>query len=51
MIRSIFSRDNTLYYQAGAGVVAKSKPENEVQEVYNKLEALKNAIVEAEKIE
>jgi anthranilate synthase component 1 len=51
MIRSIFSKDNTLYYQAGAGIVAKSKPENEVQEVYNKLEALKKAIKEAESID
>jgi anthranilate synthase component I len=36
-----------LVYQAGAGVVAASKPESELQEVNNKLNALKQAIVEA----
>jgi anthranilate synthase component 1 len=44
MIRSILSKDNVLYYQAGAGVVALSKIENELQEVNNKLAALKKAI-------
>ncbi len=44
MIRTFLSRDNTLFYQAGAGVVAKSIPENELQEVNNKLGALKKAI-------
>ncbi len=44
MIRSFLSRDNTLFYQAGAGVVAASKPESELQEVNNKLGALKKAI-------
>lgn len=44
MIRSILSKDNTLYYQAGAGVVALSKIESELQEVNNKLAALKKAI-------
>ena len=48
MIRTFLSRNNTLFYQAGAGVVAKSIPENELQEVNNKLGALKNAIVFAE---
>ncbi len=47
MIRSFFSQGNQLYYQAGAGVVAKSVPENELQEVNNKLEALRNALREA----
>lgn len=50
MIRTFLSKDNTLICQAGAGVVAKSKPENELQEVNNKLEALRNAIKMAEKI-
>jgi len=50
MIRSLLSRQNTLLYQAGAGVVAASKPENELQEVNNKLGALKKAILFAEKI-
>ncbi|MFC2186379.1 anthranilate synthase component I family protein [Fulvivirgaceae bacterium LMO-SS25] len=47
MIRSFLSKDNNLYCQAGAGVVAKSDPDSEVQEVYNKLAALKQAIKEA----
>jgi anthranilate synthase component 1 len=44
MIRSFLSKYNTLFYQAGAGVVASSVPENELQEVNNKLGALKSAI-------
>ena len=43
-IRSFVSKNNTLYYQAGAGVVAKSDEESEMQEVNNKLAALKRAI-------
>jgi anthranilate synthase component 1 len=50
MIRSFLSRQNTLTYQAGAGVVAASDPESELQEVNNKLGALKKAIVFAEEI-
>ena len=50
MIRSFLSKDNNLYYQAGAGVVAKSVEENELQEINNKLAALKSAIVKAEQI-
>lgn len=44
MIRTFLSRHNTLTYQAGAGVVAASNPESELQEVNNKLGALKKAI-------
>ncbi len=44
MIRTFLSKDNTLFYQAGAGVVAASDPESELQEVNNKLNALKKAI-------
>ena len=51
MIRTFMSRDNTLYYQAGAGVVAASVPESELQEVNNKLGALKKALVFAESIQ
>jgi anthranilate synthase component 1 len=51
MIRTFLSRNNTLYYQAGAGVVAASQPESELQEVNNKLSALKKAISFAENIE
>jgi anthranilate synthase component 1 len=50
MIRTFLSAQNTLTYQAGAGVVAASKPESELQEVNNKLRALKRAIEMAEKI-
>ncbi len=50
MIRTFLSKDNTLIYQAGAGVVAASKPESELQEVNNKLGALKKAIEFAENI-
>ncbi len=44
MIRTLLSRNNTLIYQAGAGIVAASDPESELQEVNNKLNALKSAI-------
>jgi anthranilate synthase component I len=50
MIRTFLSKNNTLVYQAGAGIVAASKPESELQEVNNKLGALKKAIVMAETI-
>ena len=50
MIRTILSKANTLYYQAGAGVVAKSVVENEVQEVKNKLMALNKAIEVASEV-
>lgn len=50
MIRSFLSQNNKLFFQAGAGVVSKSDPNSEVQEVYNKLAALQNALEEAEKL-
>ncbi len=50
MIRTFLSKNNTLYYQAGAGVVAASNPESELQEVNNKLNALKKAIEAAKEI-
>jgi anthranilate synthase component 1 len=50
MIRTFLSRNNTLIYQAGAGIVAASQAETELQEVNNKLGALKKAIVIAETI-
>jgi anthranilate synthase component 1 len=50
MIRTFLSRNNTLIYQAGAGVVAASQPESELQEVNNKLGALKKAILLAQEI-
>jgi anthranilate synthase component 1 len=48
MIRSFLSKQNTLFYQAGAGVVDASVAESELQEVNNKLNALKTAISLAE---
>ncbi|NRB65050.1 MAG: chorismate-binding protein [Saprospiraceae bacterium] len=50
VIRSFMSKDNTLYYQAGAGIVTASEEEKELQEVNNKLGALKKALLEAENI-
>lgn len=50
MIRTFLSKNNTLYYQAGAGIVAKSTAENELQEVNNKLNALKMAVKKATSI-
>jgi anthranilate synthase component I len=50
MIRSFLSKNNTLHYRAGAGVVVSSVPANELEEVNIKLAALKQAIVVAEKI-
>ena len=50
MIRSFLSKDKKLFYQAGAGIVAESKEESELQEVNNKLAALKKAIEMAKDI-
>lgn len=50
IIRSFLSQHNQLHYQAGAGIVADSVPENELQEVYNKLGALDKALSLAEKV-
>lgn len=50
VIRSFLSLNNTLYRQAGAGIVAASQEEKELQEVNNKLGALKRALTEAEKL-
>ena len=49
-IRSFVSKNNVLYSQAGAGVVINSSEESELQEVNNKLAALKRALVLAENI-
>ena len=50
MIRTFLSRNNILVSQAGAGIVAASIPEKELQEVNNKLAALKSAVDLAESI-
>jgi anthranilate synthase component 1 len=48
MIRTFLSKNNTLFYQAGAGIVAASIPHSELAEVDHKLNALKQAIGMAE---
>lgn len=50
LIRSFVSENNQLRFQAGAGVVAKSTIPAELQEVSNKLEALRVALRAAEEI-
>ncbi len=50
MIRTFLSYENKLICQAGAGVVSKSNAESELQEVNNKLTALRKAVLMAEKI-
>jgi anthranilate synthase component 1 len=50
MIRSFLSKNNTLHYQAGAGIVAGSVPESELKEVDNKIAALRKAIELAEEL-
>ncbi len=49
IIRSFVSKNHHLFYQAGAGIVADSDENNELQEVYNKLRALTKALTHAEK--
>lgn len=49
-IRSVLSQNRTLHYQAGCGVVAKSVPESELQEIYNKLHAVESAIALAQNL-
>lgn len=49
-IRSFLSKNNTLFSQAGAGVVIKSDEESEMQEVKNKLGALQQALKLAEQL-
>ncbi|MDY3268463.1 MAG: chorismate-binding protein [Phocaeicola sp.] len=49
-IRTFVSRNNELWFQAGGGIVAKSNIENELQEVNNKLGALRKAILLAERL-
>lgn len=50
MIRSFLSKNNTLHYQAGAGIVAGSIPESELNEVNNKIAALRRALELAEEL-
>ncbi|MEM9650182.1 MAG: anthranilate synthase component I family protein [Bacteroidota bacterium] len=50
MIRTFLSKNHQLHFQAGAGLVAASDPDNELQETYNKLGALNKALEIAETI-
>jgi len=50
MIRTFLSKNHQLHSQAGAGIVADSNEESEMQEVYNKLLALNKALDLAETI-
>jgi anthranilate synthase component 1 len=47
-IRTFVSRNGELWFQAGGGIVAKSNEDYELQEVNNKLGALRRAIEKAE---
>ncbi len=49
-IRSFLSKDNRLYSQAGAGIVARSNPHSELLETNNKLGALVKAVSKAEEL-
>ncbi len=49
-IRTFVSRNNELWFQAGGGIVAQSSEEYELQEVNNKLGALRKAIDIAEQL-
>lgn len=48
MIRSFLSKNNELIYRAGAGIVVNSMPSSELQEVDNKLAALRKALILAQ---
>ncbi|GMN11943.1 anthranilate synthase component I family protein [Croceitalea sp. MTPC9] len=50
MIRTFLSKNHELHFQAGAGLVAASNAEDELQETYNKLGALNKALEIAETI-
>jgi anthranilate synthase component 1 len=50
VIRSILSKNNTLTYQAGAGIVVGSTPQGERKEIDNKVAAIRRAIINAVEI-
>ena len=50
LIRSFLSKNQNLFFQAGAGIVSKSNPNHELNEVYNKIGALLKALEKAEDI-
>jgi anthranilate synthase component 1 len=50
-IRTLFAKDNTIYWQAGAGIVADSQPDLELKEIRNKSAVLLSALRHAEVID
>jgi len=50
-IRTLFAKNNTIHWQAGAGIVADSVPELEAKEINNKSAAMFNALKYAEVID
>jgi anthranilate synthase component I len=50
-IRTLFAKGDTIYWQAGAGIVADSVPQLEAKEVRNKSAAMINALKYAEVID
>ncbi|OGU30684.1 MAG: hypothetical protein A2057_03435 [Ignavibacteria bacterium GWA2_35_9] len=50
-IRTLFAKNSTVYWQAGAGIVADSKPELEAKEIKNKSAVMINALKYAEVID
>jgi len=50
-IRTLFAKDNTIFWQAGAGLVADSKPELETKEINNKAAVMVKALKYAEVID
>ena len=44
VIRTLLIKNNTVYFQAGAGIVADSQPENEFKETVSKAKALVKAL-------
>ena len=49
-IRTMIMKGDKVYLQAGAGIVADSKPELEYQECCNKVMALAKTLVKEEKL-
>ncbi|MTG96703.1 MULTISPECIES: anthranilate synthase component I family protein [Myroides] len=49
-IRSILSQDNELQFQAGCGIVTKSNTQSELEEINNKLRAIRTAIIKAQEL-
>jgi anthranilate synthase component 1 len=50
-IRTFFARENNIYWQAGAGIVADSDPELESKEIKNKSAVLLQSLKYAEVID